>query len=456
MLSGSRFKVITITALCFANVALAQDTRKVTEPKVPGSCVILKALLTAKDGELPQDAEAALDTSRLQEAIDRCPAGKAVELSANGAKNSFLSGPFKIKGGVTLLVDGGVTLFASRNARDYDVTPQACGKDDDSGRGCRPFISIDAPDTAIMGDGIIDGRGGAKVLGQTESWWELARRAQKENSRQNVPRLIIATKADNLVFYRITLRNSPNFHASVNKTNGFTAWGVKIDTPATARNTDGIDPSGSTNITITNSYIRGGDDNVAIKAGGAGATTNVTISHNHFYSGHGMSIGSETFAGVNNVLVTDLTMDGTTSGIRIKSDSKRGGLVRDVTYENVCLRDIKFPIAIDPYYEHNREPGPRVPTYRGIVLRGVHSITPGKISMIATDADHSSMIQLDGVEIDGVSNSDISAEYGLIVMGPGKTNIAPEGKGVTTKVSEGTATAVPDCKDRFVPFPALD
>jgi Glycosyl hydrolases family 28/D-galactarate dehydratase / Altronate hydrolase, C terminus len=42
------------------------------------------------------------------------------------------------------------------------------------------------------------------------------------------------------ILYRITLRNSPNFHVAIEKTNGFTAWGVKIDTPATARNTSGV------------------------------------------------------------------------------------------------------------------------------------------------------------------------------------------------------------------------
>lgn len=445
--------VIAIITSCVVSLAVAQDTRNVTEPKIPQACAVLKAKLTAKGGALSEEDESSLDTGRLQEAIDKCPAGKAVELSSDGAKTAFLAGPFRIKGGVTLLVDGGVTLFASRNPRVYEVTPQACGKNDDSGRGCKPFISIDAPDVAIMGDGVIDGRGGAKILGQTESWWEIARRAQTEKTRQNVPRLIVASKADNLVLYRITLRNSANFHVSVNKTDGFTAWGVKIDTPATARNTDGIDPSGSTNITITQSYIRTGDDNVAIKAGGAGPTTNVTISHNHFYSGHGMSIGSETYSGTSNVLVADLTMDGTTSGIRIKSDSKRGGLVHDVTYENVCMRDIRFPIAIDPYYEHNREPGPRVPTYQRIFLRGVHSLTPGKISMVATDAAHSSTIQLDGVQIDGIKNSDIEAEWGLIFLGPGKTNLNPGGKGIETKVQEGTGTPVPDCEHRFVPFP---
>ena len=62
-------------------------------------------------------------------------------------------------------------------------------------------------------------------------------------------RLIVASHADGLILYRIHLHNSPNFHVAVNRTDGFTAWGVHLQTPVTkgldARNTDGIDPGTS-------------------------------------------------------------------------------------------------------------------------------------------------------------------------------------------------------------------
>ena len=62
-------------------------------------------------------------------------------------------------------------------------------------------------------------------------------------------------------------------HVGVELTNGFTAWGVKIKTPKTARNTDGIDPISSSNVTITHCFIDTGDDNVAIKPGPQGRST---------------------------------------------------------------------------------------------------------------------------------------------------------------------------------------
>ena len=165
-----------------------------------------------------------------------------------------------------------------------------------------------------MGDGVIDGRGYAKLLGKDYSWWEMARKAEPRNERYFTTRMIVASHADGLVLYRITLHNSTNFHVSVNQSNGFTAWAVHLLTPTTkgidARNTDGIDPGSSTNVTVAHSWIDNGDDNIAIKTG----TTHMSVLDKHFYSGHGMSIGSETNGGVSNVNVYDLSIDGTNSG----------------------------------------------------------------------------------------------------------------------------------------------
>ena len=372
--------------------AHAQDSRTVTEPVIPPSCAVLVAA---------PDAPGKDDTARIQSAIDRCTPGQAVRLSASNEKQSFLSGPLSLRSGVSLLIDAGTTLYASTNPALYDRGNRTCGTVDKQGKGCKPFISIDnAKGSAILGDGSIDGQGSHVVDGKTESWWQLARRAQKEDARQNVPRLIEANNAQDLTLYRITLRNSPNFHVTLNNVDGFTAWAMRIDTPATARNTDGIDPISSRNITIAHSYIRTGDDNVAIKGGKLGPAENISILHNHFYSGHGMSIGSETNGGVRRVLVDDLSMDGTTSGLRIKSDVSRGGSVDGVRYLNVCLRDVKAPIDISTRYNPAAE-GQLVPVYTNIGFEHVHSVTPGRVIVQGYDEQHPAQLTLQDVSVAG-------------------------------------------------------
>lgn len=429
----------------------AQDTRKVVEPGFPPACEVLTARLAAPGGALSDADERRPDTARLQKAINGCAPGKAVELKPAGDRRIFLSGPILLKPGVTLLIDANAALFASRDPRDYDLTPGSCGVVNERGRGCQPFLLAEqAPGSGIMGDGSIDGRGGATLLGLKVSWWDLAKEAKIKDLSQSVTRLLIVRQSDNFTLYRITLRNSPNFHVSVERTNGFTAWGVKIKTPKTARNTDGIDPSSSTNVTIAYCDIDTGDDNIAIKAGAAGPAANMTIAHNRFYAGHGMSIGSGTDGGVNHVRVSDLSIDGADNGIRIKSDRSRGGLVQDVSYENVCMRNVQNPIVLTSMY--TTFDGNKLPDYRDIVLRNVHSVTPGWLTLLGLDAQHRIEVSLENVTVDGVKREQITAANSVVRMAGG--NLPWEGNGVSvTKLAGGAAPV--NCDGRFVRFPEI-
>jgi polygalacturonase len=446
------FAALTLEFL-FVPGVYCQDTRDVEEPKIPAICVRLAANLKAENEDLQETAEASLDTARIQAAIDQCQPSMAVALQSDGANNAFLSGPLELKPGVTLVVRRGVVLFGSRNPREYDVQPGSCGLVNQDGRGCKPLLHAShAPHTGVMGEGTIDGQGGRLLLHSSATWWELAQQAKVEDKKQNCPRIIVVDSSDDFTLYGITLKNSPNFHVLVSRTNGFTAWGVKIDSPATARNTDGIDPSSSTNVTIAYSWIRAGDDNIAIKAGKNGSAAHMTILRNHFYSGHGMSIGSETEGGVSAIRVTDLTIDGADNGIRIKSDVSRGGLVRDVVYQDVCLRDVKNPIILDPFY--SKTPGDLVPVYQDIGLRNIHSSGGGKITLRGFDGRHLLQAQFDGVTVDGLKPSDFRAAHARLVFGPGAVSLLSNGADVeVTHATTGEKGEAPQCNLRFVPFP---
>ncbi len=433
----------------------AQDTRNVTEPVIPKSCVALPARLTRAGNTLAESDEAKLDTARIQQALDGCAEGQAVELKADGASNAFLAGPFQLRAGVTLLVDAGVTLFASRDARDYDLTPGSCGIVSEKGKGCKPLISGDhVAGAAVMSDGTIDGRGWAKLIGKSDSWWDLAHQADGRTTNQNCPRLMVLNHADNFTLYRITLKNSPNFHVAYSGGNGFTAWGVIIDTPKAGRNTDGIDPGNATNVTITHCYIRAGDDNVAIKAGAPGPTSHITISHNHFYYGHGVSIGSETDGGASAIRVTDLSIDGADNGIRIKSNSSRGGHVHDIVYEDVCIRDVKNPIMMDSNYSFFGAARDKLPLFDDIVLRNVRVMGPGKIMLDGFDETRRLGITLDNVTLQDPGSVKMTAAHAVVTVGPGPVNFQPAGPDVKVQGEPGHRTSNA-CTEKFVPMPAV-
>lgn len=348
----------------------AKDRRNVREPAAPkGVCARL-------------DPSGGNDTTRLQAAIDHCVPSAAVYLGPG----TFLSGPIEMKSGTTLWLARGAILTAVADPKAYQKSSGSCGHIDRSGDGCRPLISFTkTKGGGLYGYGTIDGRGGALMAGTAETWWQLARRAQSEGAKQNAPRLIQLDHAEDVSVHRITLRNAANFHIAMSHVERATIWAVIIDTPADARNTDGIDPAASEDVTIIHSFIRTGDDNIAIKAGTSGPARHISILDNQFGWGHGMSIGSELNSGVSDVLVRNLTLDGTTFGLRIKSDPSRGGLVERVNYENICMRNNKWPIHFDTRY--GPFAGNNLPLYQQIVLRHVYG-TDGTLVMRGFDQQH--------------------------------------------------------------------
>lgn len=337
------------------------DSALPPEPTLPAAsqiCATLSANLTAlPNGLLPDSADAAdtaPDTTRIQSALTSCTNAASTSLAtnkvvrlvsgANGA-NAFLAGALNLPSGVTLWIDKRITLFASRDPRQFDKTKgtATCGTITPSDNGCNALITAaKTSNSAVVGDGIIDGRGGSQLIssipndpallkrpdGTAMSWWDIGWQANVvQNASQNNPRLIQINNGRNFTLYRVTLQNAPKFHVVPSGTDHFVAWGVKIYTPTAAyeamnnylgvsystfnaKNTDGIDPASSgpitsnpgnpgkltgdaSNILIAYTSIRTGDDNMAIKGGTAavnGRTYNVTIAHSHFYEGHGMSI----------------------------------------------------------------------------------------------------------------------------------------------------------------------
>ncbi|MGA2352483.1 MAG: pectinesterase family protein [Terracidiphilus sp.] len=398
------------------------DTRTVTEPVFPAVCQQLTAAITMVNDDIPASVDATVtnpDGARIQAALAACSAsypgsgpGLAVELSTDGAgHNAFLTGPLSMPSNVTLLVDPAVVLFFSRNAQDYDKVAgtHTCGTINTSSATSSCLNLIDIPKTStnvgIMGYGKLDGRGGDPLINaippyQGYSWWGLSAAYASPNSQQNPRWIQMESGSSNITLYKITLRNAPLFHVTTGgAVSNFTAWDIKIITPTTSRNTDGIDPGNATNFTITRSWISDGDDNVAVGAAGTTApASNISITNNHFFAGHGQSFGSYTGAGISNVLwdgnmaagngfagtatagfgsaisstgtFLNGAADSNSTGIRIKSANDRGGLVTNIQYSNECLLDHKSDIQFTPYYSSG-DSTTEFPNYKNILMQNI-------------------------------------------------------------------------------------
>ncbi|HWA75749.1 MAG TPA: glycosyl hydrolase family 28 protein [Polyangiaceae bacterium] len=413
------------------------------EPTIPPACSTLTATRVATDGVL--DDESTLDTLTIQAAIDACPAGQAVRLTADGDNNAFLSGPLFLKEGMSLWVDTGVTLFASRDPREFDAKPDQCGTSGGGSSACFGLVNArNVRNAGLIGAGTLDGRGGEPVQNDTRTWWELE---DEYDGKLAAPRLVQTTRAHDFTLYGVRLQNASKFHVVIEGSIGFRVWGIEIDTPADAPNTDGVDPAASTNGIIAYNRISTGDDNIAIKGGGPTTVDNLVIAHNHFGRGHGMSIGSETNGGVRNVRICDLSLDGTDNGLRIKSDATRGGLVQNISYTGVCIRGVKNPLVFDPYYSSGT--GTLIPNFRDIEVSDVHVLGGGRLTFTGFDQARPLTISLDNVIFDSPPTFHTKTANAELVFGPGAVNFVPTGNNVIV-VDRVTAPAQPrNCDDAF-------
>jgi polygalacturonase len=461
------------------------DPRHPQQPRVPYPCAILPATLSTTTGTFSStDETSPPDTSRIQRALDRCAgSGLAVVLAPGRAGNSFLSGPLTIRGHEVLVVQDGATLYASLNPANYQIPGQypanTCGTVSVAGGGCYPFITFGGSGSGLMGTrgadgslGAVDGRGDGTLVGSSQTWWSIAAAAASGGS-QNNPILVEGDGVNDITIYQIELENSPMYHVYLQNGTGLTVWGVQINAPATARNTDGVDPVSESDVTIRNDMIQNGDDCVAVKSNTGTPSRNITVDDVHCYGSHGLSVGSQTAGGVSNVLFENSTLDGFDSfgnlsasdtGIQIKTDANSGGLTRQVTYRDICMTDIKHLLIFNPHYSSGGTSGP---AQSDIVLDGVVSTgsESGAYSIFeGYDAASPLQIDLENIDLDNVTQDGNHGNEGpaegesptqYVQAGTDNSNIVPAGPlgdaadDVTVTPVQGPG-AIPSCT-----FPAF-
>jgi polygalacturonase len=148
------------------------------------------------------------------------------------------------------------------------------------------------------------------------------------------------------------------------------------------------------------------------------------------------------------------TSGGSSNGIRIKSDSSRGGLVNNVTYSDVCVRNLANPILLTPKY--SSATGTSIPQYTNITIRDFHGLAGGSNKPVVTldgyDGTHLNSMTLDNVVIDNIASGSVTASYTKVTLGPGQVSFAPSGTDVTvTNATSGTSTPNP-CADKWTTF----
>ncbi len=362
------------------------------------------------------------DTTAIQKALNTCKTdGGTVEFPAG----KYLSQPLTIGSRTIFRLDAGATLLASTNQMDFMKTPGNWLAAKSSGEFI-PFIGgKDLTDVTFTGGGTIDGNGFV--------WWPAAETARQKKSGYTLPRpnLISLERGRNFRFENVTLQNSPKFHLVPSDCDDVVISNVTFLAPEHAANTDAIDPSGH-HYLITKCKIDVGDDNIAIKAGkknssGEFQSEDFTITDCIFLHGHGMSIGSETAGGVRNVTVKNCTFENTENGIRIKSDTRRGGLVENIVCDNITMKNVNPAITLTCVYQGisagdknattthtDASAGEKTPVYRNIHISNLTATCPKAAGLIlGLPESYISNVVLENVKISAAKPFAISNARGI-------------------------------------------
>jgi polygalacturonase len=313
-----------------------------TTPTIPAGSFDVTAYGAVGDGVTD-------NTAAIQAAINAANAAGGGTIELPPAAAPYLSGPITLSSNTNFQVDGGAIL----QELPFGTYPRSTSAPSH-------FITVasGSSNVELSGSGVIEGDGAA--------WWA----AFDGGTISNRPRMVQLTKTTNVLITGLTFRNSPNFHLAFSGANtNATIFGVTISAPGDSPNTDGMDLAG-TNFLVQNCSVSVGDDNVVAKPGSV-FCRNIYVADCAFGTGHGVSVGGQTNVGLDGMVVTNCTFNGTDTGLRLKADPTQGGPVQNITYSNITMTNVTYPILFYSYYNQIGSPGAK---------SGSSQTTPAKVN----------------------------------------------------------------------------
>lgn len=371
-----------------------QILERISEPEFPDADFSIHDYGATPDGS---DASAAL-----AEAIQACheAGGGRVVVPAG----DYLTGPIHLLSNVNLHLEKGATLRFKTDPEAY--LPQVFTRwEGVELYNFSPLIyAFEQENIAITGEGTLDGQASNENWwfwkGQTGHGWSegmpnqaSARDRLFEMARQGVPveervfglgdRLrppfIQPYRCRNVLIEGVTILRSPMWEVNPVLCENVIVRGLTIRSHGP--NNDGCNPESSRDVLIEDCFFDTGDDCIAIKSGRnedgrrvGVPSENIIIRNCTMRDGHGgVVIGSEISGGARNIFVENCRMDSPNldRAIRIKTNSRRGGLIDGVYVRNVEIGEVaEAVLKVNFYYEEGAGHGFN-PIVRNIVLENV-------------------------------------------------------------------------------------
>lgn len=294
-------------------------------------------------------------------------------------------------------------------------------------------------------DVVIEGEGETSIIdGQGARWWL----AKEQSETFNPGAMIRFEQGKRFLLRNFKIQNTPGVNITISnsgKASHATIHDVTISEPASeagkgkaSHNTDGVSIWGPY-VNIYNCNISNGDDNVVCD----NDAQYIHVWNCYFGTGHGASIGSYT-KNIKHVWFDNITMNGTTAGIRMKTGinsdgTLRGGGEEDWKFTNFTMTKVKNPLSIDCFYDKNYNSDPAVdkansraldsttPTYNGIYLQNVKTtdVCDGNaIFFVGRPESHIKNVTLDNVQISAKKGIDIRFVDNLVFKNGSKITVS--------------------------------
>ncbi|MEN2398833.1 glycoside hydrolase family 28 protein [Flavobacterium sp. MC2016-06] len=358
-----------------------------------------------------------LNTNAFEKAIKECAANGGGKVIVPNGK--YLTGPIHLESNVNLHLEDNAEILFSLNPQDYPIVHTSF--EGTEVMNYSPLIyAKNKTNVAITGKGTLNGQADKTNWwiwsGGKDYGWKKGIPSQNDPNNREVlvemaekgtlvservfgegrylrPNFIEFFECNTVLIKDVTVINSPFWILHPFKTNNMIIDGVTVNSHGP--NNDGCDPEYSQNIVIKNCTFNTGDDCIAIKAGRdadgrrvAIPSKNIIVQNCKMIDGHGgVVIGSEISAGVNNVFVENCVMDSPNldRAIRIKTNSKRGGVIEDVYVRNLEVGTVKeCVLKLNMFYNvYGSQTGNFIPVIRNINIENVTVKYGGKYSVWA-------------------------------------------------------------------------
>ncbi len=375
-----------------------------------------------------------MNTQAIQQLIDDCSQkGGGIVVVPRG---TFLTGALFFKQGVDLYLEEGGKLQGSVRQEDYpNIDTRWEGIERKWTSALINFIGVKG--CIVSGEGTIDGSGDIWLANSNEA--KRQREALLDSLQQAYPdstitlppipyvgrpRLICFQECSDVIIRDIRLHNQAVWCLHILYSKNVLASNLHISADHNIPSSDGIDIDSSADVVVEKCAIDVNDDCISIKAGkdSDGLRVNrpserITVRDCLFGYGHGgVAMGSETSGSIRNVEIVDCIADaGNWAPIRFKTQPSRSGVVEDIVFRNIEIRDARqaFEMNMEWRMVNPLPPAEVLPVFRNIRLIGVHGKANATGSLHGLDDSPIQNVIFEDCNIQAYSDLQVSNVTGL-------------------------------------------